>query len=134
MSTAFAPNVGEVRLLELMLNKVPPTNPVLRLYSNPSGPVDENTDVGNLTEVATSTGYAPITLPGSGWTITTLNNNTTAVHPQVTFTFNTSVQARGIYVTNASNQMLWMEKFDGDGFTLPGSGGEIAIDPTVTLE
>lgn len=132
MSTAFAPDVGEVQLLKFLLNFEAPSNPILHLYKAPSGAVSESTVLADLTE-SDEAGYAPITLTGSNWSVATAAGVTTATHPQVTFTFTTSATAYGLYVTDASSRLLWMEKFDGSGFTLPGSGGEIAIDPTVTL-
>jgi hypothetical protein len=127
------PNTAEVRLLEYIVNKTSPTNLVLHLYSNT---VDLSTDsfaTGSFNEVSAS-GYAAVTLAGSSWTASTSLGVSSAVYGTgITFNFSVGVDVWGYYVTNASNQILWAEEFPGAPFTLPSTGGDIAIKPQIQL-
>lgn len=129
-----APTVGEVILLQYIVNLVSPTNLVLHLYTN-DPTIGQSTVIGNITEVAAGVGYNPITLAGTGWTTTTPGSQGTAVYSEVTFTFTTAQSVYGYYVTSTSaSTLLWLEKFSGAPFTLPAGGGTIAITPRVTLD
>lgn len=127
------PDTAEVRLLEYIVNKTSPTNLVLHLYTNT---VDLSTDAfstGSFTE-ASASGYAPVTLTGSNWTASTSVGISSAVYNTgITFNFTVGVDVRGYYVTNTSNNILWAEEFPGAPFTLPSTGGDIAIRPQVQL-
>lgn len=109
-----------------------PDNRVLRLYKNDHTPSD-STVLGSLTE-ATEAGYAPTTLIGATWTTTQSLGVTTAVYSEQTFTFTTSANIYGYYVTSISGTLLWVERFSGAPFQLPNGGGEIAITPQLTLD
>lgn len=127
------PDTAEVRLLEYIVNKTSPTNLVLHLYTNT---VDLSTDAfstGSFTE-ASASGYAPVTLTGSNWTASTSTGISSAVYNTgITFSFTVGVDVRGYYVTNTSNNILWAEEFPGAPFTLPVTGGDIAIRPQLQL-
>lgn len=127
------PDAGEVRLLEYIVNKTSPTNLVLHLYTNSLDLSTETFTAGSFTEVSAS-GYAPVTLTGSNWTASTSSGISSAVYNTgITFSFTVGVDVQGYYVTNTSNAILWAEEFPGAPFTLPNTGGEIAIRPQVQL-
>lgn len=127
------PDSAEVRLLEILVNKVSPTNLVLRLYTNEVDLSLENFTSASFTE-ATEAGYAPATLIGSNWTASTSTGISSASYSSaITFTFTEGVDVYGYYVTNTSNQIMWAEQFPGAPFTLPSTGGEIAIRPQLQL-
>mgnify|MGYP001197185523 CR=1 FL=1 len=126
------PDVAEIILLQYLLNMVAATHPVLHLYTNNLTPA-EATVLGGLTE-STEAGYAAITLPGTSWTTTQSVGVTTGVYSEQTFTYTTGVTVYGYYITNTSNQLLWLERFAGGPFILPTGGGEIAVQPKITLE
>jgi hypothetical protein len=107
-------------------------NPVLHLYANDVTPSD-STVIGDLTEVSTSKGYAAITLLSANWTTTQSGGVTTAVYSERTFTFTTDATAYGYYMTNESNNLLWLERFSGAPFDIPDGGGTISITSKVTL-
>jgi len=124
------PYVGEVILLKYIVGKENAGSPVLHLYSNELTPSD-STLIGNLTEV-TVDNYAPITLTSANWTITSTGVST-AVYSEETFVFITNVSVWGYYVTDDSNQLLWLEKFGSSAFVIPDGGGTISITTKLTL-
>lgn len=127
-----APTVGEVVLLQYLVNMAAPTNVVLHLYSNDPSIVP-GTTIGSIVE-ATGGGYAPITLVGTGWTTTTPGGLGTAVYSEVTFSFTTAASLYGYYVTSTSSStLLWIERFPSAPYTLPSGGGSIGISPRLSL-
>jgi hypothetical protein len=107
-------------------------NPVLHLYANDLVPAD-STVIGNLTEVAGATGYASITLLSAQWTTTQAGGITTAVFSEQTFTFTTDATSYGYFVTDESNNLLWLERFSGAPFDIPDGGGTVSITTKLTL-
>ena len=135
------PDSAEVRLLEILVNKVSPTNLVLHLYTNDpdlsqedfTAPGDDPLEPGSFTE-ATAAGYASVTLTGSNWSATTSMGISSASYSSaITFTFTEGVDVYGYYVTNTADKIMWAERFPGAPFTLPSTGGEIAIRPQLQL-
>jgi len=128
-----APTVGEVTLLQYLVNMAAPTNLVLHLYNN-DPTISASTVIGNISEVGAGIGYLPITLVGTAWTTTTPASLGTAVYSEVTFSFTTSQSVYGYYVTSTSaSTLLWLERFSGAPFALPAGGGTISISPRVSL-
>lgn len=125
-------NKGEILLLQYIVGMVNADNPVLHLFSNDVTPSD-STVLGDLTQVSTSTGYAAKTLLSNNWTTTQSGGVTTAVYSEQTFTFTTDATAYGYYVTDESNNLLWLERFSGAPFDLPDGGGTISITTKLTL-
>jgi hypothetical protein len=127
------PDSAEVRLLEILVNKSSPTNLVLHLYTNEVDLSLENFTTDSFTE-ATAAGYAPVTLTGSNWTASTSTGISSASYSSaITFSFTEGVDVWGYYVTNTSDQIMWAEQFPGAPFTLPSTGGEIAVRPQIQL-
>lgn len=126
------PNVGEIKLLSYMLNKLAPPNTVLHLYSNNYTP-SATSIIGDVTEVAGSTGYAAITMTSTTWSVASVSGVGTASYPEVTFTMTTSATAYGYYVTNTGGDLLWLERFTAAPFVLPGAGGQILLTSTISL-
>ncbi|RDJ35488.1 MAG: hypothetical protein DWQ19_11775 [Crenarchaeota archaeon] len=128
-----APTIGEVVLLEYIVNKETPTELVLHLFKN-NPTISDATVYGDLTE-ATEAGYAAITLTGTDWTVADVGGLGTATYAEQTFTFTTAASIYGYYVTSTTaSELLWLEKFSGAPFTLPSGGGSIGISPRITLE
>lgn len=109
---------GEILLLQYIVGMTLADNPVLHLYSNNLTPSD-STQIGNLTEVLAATGYAAITLLSANWTTTQAGGVTTGVYSEQTFAFATDATSYGYYVTDESNQLLWLERFSGAPFEIP---------------
>jgi hypothetical protein len=126
------PDISEVVLLNNMLNIATPTNTVLHLYSNNLTP-SSTTVIGDVTEV-TSGGYASVTLTSSSWTVaTSVGGITTATYSEQTFNITTSSTVYGYYITNVAGDLLWLERFTAAPFQLPGSGGQILVTSTISL-
>lgn len=123
---------GEILLLQYIVGMVNADNPVLHLYANDITPSDSSV-IADLTEVSTSTGYRAITLLSQNWTTTQSGGVTTAVYSERTFAFTTDATAYGYYVTNESNELLWLERFSGAPFDIPDGGGTISITSKLTL-
>lgn len=123
---------GEILLLQYIVGMVNADNPVLHLYANDVTPSDSTT-ISDLTEVAGSTGYTAVTLLSNQWTTTQVSGVTTAVYSEQTFSFTTDATAYGYYVTNATNNLLWLERFTGAPFDIPDGGGTISITSKLTL-
>lgn len=124
---------GEILMLKYIVGISNATNPVLHLYCNDITPTD-STVLSALTE-CTITGYAPITLVSSNWTVSQTLGVTTASYSEKTFTFGTSATAYGYYVTDTSVSplLLWLERFSGAPFQIPDGGGSISITAKLTL-
>lgn len=128
------PNVGETILLQYLVNMISPTNVVLHLYNN-DPTVDDSVTLSTITEVPSGVGYAPITLVGTLWTTTSPGGVGTAVYSEVTFTFTTTQNVYGYYITSTNSAtMLWLERFSGAPFALPSGGGTIAISPRLSAD
>jgi hypothetical protein len=123
---------GEILLLQYIVGMVNADNPVLHLYANDVTPSD-STIKTDLTEVSTAKGYAAITLLSNNWTTTQSSGITTAVYSERTFTFTTDATAYGYYVTDESDNLLWLERFTGAPFDIPSGGGTISITSRLTL-
>ena len=130
------PDEGERRLLRYIVNQTPPTDLVLRLYTNSIDLSTESWNAASLTE-ASGAGYASIPLTGANWTVSTAAGGVTAAvyNTTVTFTFSEARDIQGYYMTDNSTppNILWAEEFPGAPFSLPSSGGEITIRPQVQL-
>jgi len=123
---------GEILLLQYIVGMVNADNPVLHLYANDITPSD-STIKADLQEVGTVSGYHAITLLSSNWTTVQSSGVTTAVYSEQTFTFTTDSTAYGYYVTDQSNQLLWLERFSGAPFDIPDGGGTISVTAKLTL-
>jgi hypothetical protein len=132
MAVVVPDQKGEILLLQYIVGMVNADNPVLHLYANDVVPSDSSV-IGDLTEVSGSTGYTPITLLSNQWTTTQSGGITTAVYSEQTFAFTTDATAYGYYITNATNQLLWLERFGGAPFDIPDGGGTISITNKLTL-
>jgi hypothetical protein len=136
------PNTADVLMLQYIINQQAQDGGsapsggqrLLRLFTNNITP-GKNTVIGDLTE-ATQAGYSPITLTGTNWTVGTSGGVSSASYPQQIFTFTAIATVYGYYVTTseATPQLLWVERFTVSPYVLPTTdGGQIAITPKITL-
>ena len=139
----IAPNAAEQVLLSYIVSNQGGTGQVLHLYGGPTGG-----SVGDITPSSSSTLgtfttveltgvslYAPITLTYASWGITQGTDSVyTATYPEVTFSFGAGINVYGYYISDyGTSNLLWCERFAGAPFTMPTSGGTIAILPKLTL-
>jgi hypothetical protein len=99
------------------------------LYSN-DPTISDLTVLEDLNEVSGS-GYNPININGTGWNVN--STNTTASYSDQTFFFTGTVVAYGYFVTNEDGDLLWCERFTNAPFSIPISGGQIAIALNISL-
>lgn len=124
------PDVGENKMVEMVVNKTAPENPVLRLYSNNITPADSDT-AGTYTE-ATFAGYAAITLTGASWSA---GSGGVTNFAQQTFTRSSTGATEniyGYYVTQVtSGVLLWSERDGAAPAAMTNSGDNIKLTPTL---
>ena len=125
----IVPDVGKVELLKYMLKVSTSQNQILHLYSN-DPTISDLTVLTDLNEVSGS-GYNPININGTSWNVN--STNTTASYSDQTFFFTGTVVAYGYFVTNADGDLLWCERFTNAPFSIPISGGQIAIALNISL-
>lgn len=125
--TLTVPNSGEAWLL----GKALANNVSLRLFSSDSTPGEADTP-STYTEV-TAAGYAPITLSGGSWTVSTSSGVTTAMYAQQLFTLTAAAMAYGYYITDGTT-LVWAERFSDGPYQIGASGGVIRVTPTITGE
>jgi hypothetical protein len=103
------------------------------LFTNNVTPSETDT-IGTYNESVVA-GYTPKTLTGTSWTFSTTNGTSSAIYATQTFTFSTSDNIYGCYVTDVSDtNLLWADRFDGVPYTIPTTGGVVQVDPQVSLE
>jgi hypothetical protein len=133
--TLRVPNVGEVKMLENVLNKTAPENQILKLFKSNTTPADTDTHA-TYTE-ADFTGYTNKTMTGTSWTVTS-GDPAQGEYAQQTFTSTAGSQSQsvyGYYVTQASSGVLmWAERFTDGPYTIVNNGDEIRITPKLTLQ
>jgi hypothetical protein len=129
------PDVGETLLLKYMINHTPADNAKMHLYVTKTTAPAEGDVLGDYTSVELSDPlYTASSLPGTLWTVATVGGTTTGTHPRVHFSISTTASVYGLFVTNnATNELLWAERFDAAPFNIPSGGGLIAIDPAVEV-
>lgn len=124
---------GDVLLLRYMLNFQASSDCEMHLYNNNKTPAP--TDVlGNYTESVASN-YSGARLVGTAWTVASgASIGATATYAQQSFNFSGADTIYGYFVTASQKSvLLWAELFTGGPFTLPSSGGTIAVTPKISL-
>jgi hypothetical protein len=129
-------NVGEVSILEVLMNKHAVFDMVIRLFSNNHTPAETDT-FADYTE-ATFVGYVSLTLTGTDWTITP-GNPTQAVATQQVFTAGgpglpETIFGYTIERGNPGHPLLWAERFTNGPYDMLQAGDAIKITPKFTGE
>lgn len=106
----------------------------MRLYVNNQTPAETH-DLNNYTE-STANNYSAVRLFGTAWTVSSgASAGATATYAQQAFNFSVADTVYGYFVTSRQKEvLLWAERFTGGPFTLPSSGGTIAITPKISLD
>ena len=125
------PNASELVLLRYLFGIVAPGDFKLRVFTNNITP-DENTVLGDLTEVVDAT-YAAITLAHGTWTLSTVGGVAVGEYPQQTFSFTSTHDLYGYYVTDsAGTNLLWVQRGSCVA-RLPAGGGTYLVTPRFRL-
>ncbi|QDU81546.1 hypothetical protein Pla110_32880 [Polystyrenella longa] len=122
-------NTGESLALAIMVNKTAAANLTYHLYSNDKTPSE--TDVLTDYTEASAAGYSAITTTGASWDTTSVSGS--ASYAQQTFTFTTDETVYGYFVKKGTT-MLFSERFSGAPFSIPTSGGTVAVTPKITAD
>lgn len=117
-----------------MLNFTAAADVEMHLYKNNRTPA-ETDDITFYTESVASN-YSAVRLTGAAWTVASGGvAGATATYAQQSFNFSAADTIYGYYVTSQQKQvLLWAELFSGGPFTLPSSGGTIAVTPKISLD
>jgi hypothetical protein len=133
--TLVVPNNGEGVALANFVNKTAPQDGVLKVYTNNITPAETDT-AATYTE-ATWTGYANVSLPGTGATITE-GAPSSAVWAQKAFISSanqTLVNNYGYFVVEVtSGKIKWAERFNGAPWPIQNVNDEIDVTPQITFD
>ena len=129
------PIVGDTLLLRYMLNNVTPADVQMRLYSNNVTP-HESSALSDFTESAATSPYTAVTLSGASWTVSSgATAGSTGTYAAQNFNFSTADTIYGYFITSGgARTLLWAERFSGGPFQLPTSGGQIQVNPKISLD
>jgi len=124
----LASNGGKEHLLAIIFA----TDYVVKVYTN-NVTVEEAMVLGDFEE-ATEDGYAEITLDNANWVISTTSDITSALYPEITFSFTESITARGYFVTTSDGAtLIWAEEFSDGPYEFPIDGGTVSFEPEVVF-
>ena len=126
--TLVQPNVGEQVMLEAMVNKTPPQDLDLALYTNDYTPVEGST-AANFTE-ASGSGYARKQLVAASW-VYTAGDPGKITYPEQIFSFSGALgNVYGYYVVQrTSGIVVWGERFSDAPFNVTGSSRKVYATP-----
>lgn len=129
----LVPNSGEATMLEMILNKTPAENLVLRLFVNDKVPAESDNAL-DYTE-ASGNGYGSVNLSAASWTVTQ-GSSTFAAYPEVDFVFTGPLgNVYGYYLTQiSSGKLIWAERFSNGPYNIVNSGDMIMLTPKIELE
>jgi len=129
-----APNEGERKMLQLIVNNASGENLYLTLFGNNMTPA-ENDNVTFYTEI-TGGGYANIVLTGANWSIAN-GNNAVATYAAQTFSFTGATTPNTVYgymVKGISHTVYWAERFSDGPYAINNNGDAITVTPRLELE
>jgi hypothetical protein len=129
------PYVGEMKMLEAVVNKTAPQDLTLKLFKNNITPAETDTDL-TYTE-ATFSGYAAKALAGASWgsAVSGSGGNPSSITygSQQTFAANAGGQTDDIYgyyvVQAVSGVLMWAERDPSAPFQVRNNGDQVLITP-----
>lgn len=125
------PDVGENRILEMIVNKTAAQDLSLRLFINNITPAD--TDTAATYTVATFPGYSNAALAGASWN--NAASGSISYGSQQTFTCSGAAtdDVYGYYVVQSvSGVLLWSERDGAAPFAVRNSGDEVRLTPAIS--
>lgn len=127
------PNNSEVVMLRYILNIENPENLIMKLFVNDVVP-NEGTTEASFVE-ASGNGYTEQNLLPGNWGIVA-GDPSVAEHSELTWTFTGPLGlVYGYYVVrDASDDLLWAERFTNGPYNVQQNGDQIKITPRLTLE
>ena len=124
------PDVGENRILEMLVNKTAPQDLHLRLYINNITPSDTDT-AGTYTQ-AGFPGYAQIGLTGASWNAAAAGSISYGSQQSWTCSGPATDDVYGYYVVQqTSGVLIWSERDATAPFQVRNSGDVVKVTPTI---
>lgn len=133
--TLVVPNNGEGIALANFVNKTAPQDGVLRLFTNNITPAE--TDVAATYTEAAWTGYASVSIPGTGATITEGAPSVAAwaLKSFISSANQTLANNYGYFVTETtSGKIKWAERFANPPWPIAALNDEIDVTPQITFD
>lgn len=125
------PDVGENRILEMVVNKTAPQDLSLRLFINNITPAD--TDTAGTYTVATFPGYANISIPGTSWNNAAAGSIVYSAQQAFTCSGVSTDDVYGYYVVQSvSGVLMWSERDGAAPFAVRNSGDEVRLTPALS--
>ena len=132
--------LGEILLLQYMLGQA--NNPGLKmhLYDNYNSAPQRSDGLTTYSQyepnlIASDTAYKTTTLLGGGWTISSVDGVASAYYSTQLFTLSKANSVQGYYVTDSgSDNLLWAERFNTGPINVPPGGGQVLVNPTISLQ
>jgi len=130
-------DIGEVKMLNIILGKVVSESLIYRLYTNDYTPTEAST-FGSFTEASTY-GYAPITVVPSDWTVTTGTPDGDPAYgttEELMFSFSGAAgNMYGYFVTGAtSGDLYWAERFGNGPINIQNINDRVIIPAKFGLD
>ncbi len=131
--TLLVPDVGEVSILDNMLQTTTPEAQILKLYSNNYDAV-EGSVAGDFTEVSGG-GYSAASLARASWNgAATVAGVTSKTYPAQTFSFTATRTVVGYFVVGAvSGTLLWAERLYVGSGQVFNNGDDMTVTPRIEL-
>lgn len=125
------PDVGENRILEMIVNKTAPQDLYVRLFINNITPADTDT-AGTYTQ-AGFPGYAQIALAGASWGAASAGSITYGSQQTWTCSGVATDDVYGYYVVQQSSGVLiWSERDASAPIAIRNNGDALKITPTIS--
>lgn len=116
----------------LMLNSLIRQERTLRLFANDHLPTMDS-QRGDLVEVESGKGYAPVPLVPARWEVTA-GKPPMATYPKVIFTFTEPVgKVFGYFVTGPTGALDWVERFETGPYLMSEPDDQIKVNPRFEL-
>ena len=124
------PDVGENKILEMLVNKTAPENLVLKLFKNNITPADTDT-AATYTE-AVFPGYVAVTLAGITWAAAAAGSISYSAQQSFTATGVSVDDIYGYYIIQVTSLVLiWSERDGAAPFAIRVSGDKVQITPAI---
>ena len=124
------PDVGENKILEMLVNKTAPENLVLKLFKNNITPADTDT-AATYTE-AVFPGYVAVNLVGATWAAAAAGSISYGAQQSFTASGASVDDIYGYYIIQVTSTVLiWSERDGAAFFAVRASGDKVQMTPAI---
>lgn len=125
------PDVGENKILEMIVNKTAAENLVFKLFKNNITPADTDT-AATYTE-STFPGYGSVTMAGADWNAAASGTITSAAQKTITCSGAAAESVYGYFVVQlTSGVLIWSERDTNAPFAISQSGDAVKFTPSIS--